>query len=199
MRGILPSISSSTCAAVVGLGRPERFALGAAMGVCAAQISARATGCEGMRTATVSSPAVTSRGTRGDLGKISVMGPGQKARMSARAQAQGSSAIRPARPLSPAMCAISGLSAGRPLAAKMRADASAFSASAPRPYTVSVGKATNSPARSSAAARRMLASSAWQSSVCTIYASLSIRAVCSASVSAEMISSKSPSRISWMR
>jgi hypothetical protein len=45
-------------------------------------------------------------------------------------------------------CTISGWSAGRPLAAKILATASALLASAPRPYTVSVGKATRSPARS---------------------------------------------------
>ena len=67
--GTRPSMSSKTSGAVVGLGRPERLALGAAMGTPAASISARATGCEGMRTATVASPAVTRRGTLLALGE----------------------------------------------------------------------------------------------------------------------------------
>ena len=72
-----PRMSSYTWAAVVGLGRPERLALGAAMGLRAASISALAAGWAGKRTATVSRPAVTASGTASDLGKISVIGPGQ--------------------------------------------------------------------------------------------------------------------------
>ncbi len=47
---------------------------------------------------------------------------------------------------------MSGWLAGRPLTAKIRRTASGFSASAPNPYTVSVGKAT-SPPRSSTSTR----------------------------------------------
>ena len=52
-------------------------------------------------------------------------------------------------------CTITGWLAGRPLTAKMRRTAAGLRASAPSPYTVSVGKATNAPARSAprAAAR----------------------------------------------
>ncbi len=46
------------------------------------------------------------------------------------------------------MCTINGLSDGRPLAAKMRSTASVLPASAPSPYTVSVGKATVPPCAS---------------------------------------------------
>ena len=80
-----PSMSSNTCAAAVGLGRPERFALGAATGTPASSMSLRATGCSGSRMATVSSPAVTFAGTRADFGKIIVSGPGQKASIIRRA------------------------------------------------------------------------------------------------------------------
>ena len=59
-----PFRSSSTCDARVGLGRENRLALGAAMGSRAAARSACATGWAGILIATVSSPAVTSRGHR---------------------------------------------------------------------------------------------------------------------------------------
>src|SRR5258706_16215306 len=42
---------------------------------------------------------------------------------------------------------MSGLDAGRPFAAKIRATAAAWSALAPNPYTVSVGNATSLPAQ----------------------------------------------------
>ena len=131
--GMRPFMSSHTCFAVVGLGRPERLALGAATGRAAASISARASGWAGKRTATVESPAVTSGGTRSDLGKISVIGPGHHASISAFAMGEGAPATRGASCCNALMCTISGLSPGRPLASKMRFTASAFSASAPRP------------------------------------------------------------------
>ena len=53
--------------AAAGLGRPDTLAEGAD-GTPAARISASATGCEGMRRPTVSSPADTMSGTAGDLG-----------------------------------------------------------------------------------------------------------------------------------
>ena len=129
--GMRPSMSSSTCRAVVGLGLPERLALGAAMGRLQVLSSAAATGWEGMRTATVSSPAVTASGTAGLRGMISVSGPGQKASISGRA-ASGTW-HRPLSWLLSQMCTISGLSAGRPLAAKMPGTAWALRALAPRP------------------------------------------------------------------
>ena len=130
---ISPDRSSATCSAVVGEGRPERLALGAAMGRRAASISARAAGCTGKRTATVSSPAVTAMGTASDFGKISVMGPGHQASISARAAGDGSTAISGASWSIWLMCTINGLSPGRPFASKMRFTASASSALAPRP------------------------------------------------------------------
>ncbi len=55
---IRPSISCHTCRAVVGLGRPDLFALGAATGTPANAITPFATGSLGIRIATVSSPPV---------------------------------------------------------------------------------------------------------------------------------------------
>ena len=85
IKSTLPSMSCRTCSAVVGLGLPLRFALGAAMGTPAAFISARAVLFSGMRTATVSSPAVTSSGTMELLLNIMVSGPGQNVSASIRA------------------------------------------------------------------------------------------------------------------
>ena len=83
--GMRPAISSHTSWAQVGLGRPEAFALGAATGTPERRISACATGCPGQRTATVSRPAVTVRGTASAAGSTQVSGPGQKASMARRA------------------------------------------------------------------------------------------------------------------
>ena len=147
-----PSRSASTWAAVVGLGEPERLADGAARDRPDSRMTARATGWDGIRTATVGRPALTSSGMRGPFGKIMVSGPGQYARASFTAVSGISAASRGSVSQS-AICTIRGLSIGRPLASKIRATAGPFSASAASPYTVSVGIATSSPARSSSAAR----------------------------------------------
>ncbi|EFR83444.1 conserved hypothetical protein, partial [Listeria monocytogenes FSL F2-208] len=69
--------------AVVGLGFPERFALGAATGTFAAFINARLTGCSGMRTPTVDKPAETFAAKLSFFkGRITVSGPGQNFSMS---------------------------------------------------------------------------------------------------------------------
>ena len=139
--------SASTCAAVVGLTWPERLALGAAIGRSADRRRAWATGCPGTRSAMVSSPAVvrSATGHSGALASTSVRAPGQNASASRRP----TSVRRASRDAAsmPATCTISGLKCGRPLAAKIAATARPLVASAPRPYTVSVGKATSSPAR----------------------------------------------------
>ena len=57
---IRPSISSITCSAFVGLGLPDVFALGAAIGSLDSSISLLAILLLGIRTATVSSPPVVS-------------------------------------------------------------------------------------------------------------------------------------------
>ena len=78
-----PSMSSSICRAQVGLGRPDRFPLGAATGTPAARITARARGWPGHRTPTVSRPQVTALGTFSRRWRTMVRGPGHTA--SARA------------------------------------------------------------------------------------------------------------------
>ena len=113
---IFPPRSSATWRAEVGLGRPEVFAEGAAIGSPAARIRALAFGSSGSRIATVSSPPLVSRGTASLFGKIMVSGPGQKAAASRRALSgmfRTSGSISSTR----AMWTISGLSLGRPFAA----------------------------------------------------------------------------------
>ena len=80
---ILPIISSITYFALVGLGKPDVFALGAAIGHPLAFISACAVSFIGIRTATVSSPPETVLPTLSLFGKIIVSGPGKNASISA--------------------------------------------------------------------------------------------------------------------
>ena len=82
MPSMRPSMSSMTSWARVQLGRPERLALGAAIGTPASRMMAVATGWSGQRMATVSSPAVVASGTMGLRRRIIVRGPGQKRRAS---------------------------------------------------------------------------------------------------------------------
>ena len=76
---IRPSSWAATSAAVTGEGPPERLALVVASGAPAARISARVRSWFGMRTATVSPPAVTASETTAALVTTRVRGPGQKA------------------------------------------------------------------------------------------------------------------------
>ena len=85
--GIFPDRSSSTWRSVVVLGRPERFADGAAMGKSTAARSMRVSGVCGQRTAMVSSPALVCAGMAGLFLRIMVTGPGQKRAASRRALA----------------------------------------------------------------------------------------------------------------
>mmetsp|Transcript_19577 Transcript_19577/g.77994 ORF Transcript_19577/g.77994 Transcript_19577/m.77994 type:complete len:214 (+) Transcript_19577:2431-3072(+) len=154
---ILPPRSVMTCDARVGEGLPEELADGAAMGRPVAARREHATGCFGTRTATVSKPAVTSEeifdvGCSVDKGRTRLRGPGQN--FSASKSAGADIAANPAssRASRLAMCTISGLSAGLPFALNTIATASVLVASAPRPYTVSVGNATTSPRLSDDAA-----------------------------------------------
>ena len=110
-----PFMSRSTEAAVVGLGRPEMLADGAAIGTPAARIIARATGCSGMRMPTVSRPPVMRSGTMALRRRMSVMGPGIKAASSFSAIGVTSAAIISTIARSET-CRISGLSDGRPFA-----------------------------------------------------------------------------------
>ena len=110
-----PVRSSCTWWKVVGLGRPDRLAEGAARGTSAASMTARAVGWEGQRTATVSRPPLVSRGMRSDLGRMMVSGPGQKAAANFLALS-GTSCTRGGRWAGLLMWTIRGLSEGRPLA-----------------------------------------------------------------------------------
>ena len=73
---ILPSMSSATSSNIVGLGLPERLALGAAIGTPAASIISAASHLAGHLTATVSKPPVVTSGTLGFLRSTKVIGPG---------------------------------------------------------------------------------------------------------------------------
>src|SRR5665213_252739 len=74
-----------TCSAVVGLTCPKGLALGAAMGRPDSRISSNAMGWLGTRIATLGKEEVTMSGTRGDLGRTIVRGPGQNLSMSFKA------------------------------------------------------------------------------------------------------------------
>ena len=84
-----PRRSASTWAALVGETWPERLAEGATTGPSKAASKARATGCAGTRTATLSSPASARSATpqSGRFGSTSVSGPGQNAAASFSAAA----------------------------------------------------------------------------------------------------------------
>ena len=117
IQSTLPSRSATTWAAVVGLTAPDLLAEGAARGTPAAPMSARAVGCEGERSATVSRPARARRlmEQAEAAGRTRVRGPGQNAWASLSA-----SGPRIACSLAVSMsrtCEMSGLIAGRALAA----------------------------------------------------------------------------------
>ena len=103
--------SSLTCWAVVGEMRPKRLADGAAMpfppAAAKASSSARATGCDGLRTPTRSCPPVTASDTRAARGRISVSGPGQNASAS-RCASAGISRAQCASCESSARCTMTG-------------------------------------------------------------------------------------------
>ena len=114
--GIFPWRSSMTCSAFVGLGRPDVFALGAAIGTPDLLISSNATGWSGIRIATVSSPPVTQSGTWSAFCKITVIGPGQKCSI-ARLALSGISLTRDSTICISHTWRINGLSEGLPFAA----------------------------------------------------------------------------------
>ena len=113
----LPSRSSATWDASVGLGLPDVLALGAAIRHPLPSISRSATGCFGIRIATVSIPPVVSYGTLSFFHTIMVSGPGQNASASffCLRQVPPSRWIPDLQTLQ--ICTISGLSEGRPFAA----------------------------------------------------------------------------------
>lgn len=132
IHGMRPFISSTTAFQVVGLGRPDRFAEGAATGTPHAFRKACATGWAGHRTPTVSRPADTSSGIAACRGTITVNGPGQNRSINRRAMT-GTRRATPSSMEGSAMCTINGLSAGRPLARKIARTAWPSNALAPKP------------------------------------------------------------------
>ena len=124
---------SMTCSARVGLSRPERLAEGAASAPPKAAITSRA-GPRGARSAIVGSPASGKRMHR----RVRRQRHDQRERPRPEFLRQPLRAIVETRRSARAMARsvtwqISGLKRGRPLAAKMRATASPFAASAARP------------------------------------------------------------------
>ncbi len=71
------SIAREAIRKVVGLGSPDTFAEGAAIGRPVSSSSRLATGWEGMRMPTVSWPAVTVSGMAADFFTTRVRGPGE--------------------------------------------------------------------------------------------------------------------------
>jgi hypothetical protein len=143
--------------AVMAAGCPVRLALDTASGPVSVRIS-RTTRLEGMRTATV--PFVSPRSQFSDdrAGRMTVRPPGQKASTSERTSSGTASA-------SASSVGIPGMSTGggdwrpRPFAARSRATALGWKASAATPYTVSVGTTTSSPLPIADRASRMPVSS----------------------------------------
>ena len=110
-----PSRSAATSFALVGLGLPDRLALGAAIGQPDRLIRSRAGLESGIRTATVSSPPVVRSGTSGFFLTTMVSGPGQKFSMMAT-MSELSIGVSWPMSLALAICTIIGLSLGLPLA-----------------------------------------------------------------------------------
>jgi len=108
-------MSSTTCSPRVGLGFPDRLALGAAILTPAAFIRLHAILLFGNLTATVSSPPVVPFGTLSLLLNIKVIGPGQKASINFFATS-GTSVTKSSNIDTSAIWAISGLSEGLPFA-----------------------------------------------------------------------------------
>ena len=129
-----------------GLGRPERLALGAATGQSAARSSARPPddpACARPPYPGLPSPAAKGRRANRQY-QCQRAGPEGIDQRRATVCTSVTSVSRSSRR---AICTISGLSEGRPLATNTASTAAVFRASAPSPYTVSVGKATVSPLR----------------------------------------------------
>ena len=102
--------------AAVGLGRPEVFADGAAIGTPAARMRRRATSWSGQRTPTVGSPPVTISGMCAAFGRMTVRGPGANT-VRRCAAVGGTSAATSCAIARAAIWRMSGLSEGRPFAA----------------------------------------------------------------------------------
>ena len=115
----------------VAAGRPDRFALETAIGPVRLS-SSRATGCSGIRSATVPLVSPRSQVSDGCARQTMVRAPGQKASVSSRT-AKGT------EDASPSMVRVSGTRTGggmsrpRPFASSSRFTAAGLNASAPMP------------------------------------------------------------------
>src|SRR5215472_8367935 len=141
---------SLACSAVVAATAPVRFALLTAIGPVSLSRSS-ATASSGIRIATV--PLVSPRSQLSDLvaRQTIVSPPGQNSPMSFWPSCPMSSTRAFAARTEPTSTG-GGISRPRPLAASSRRTASGLKASAPTPYTVSVGSTTSSPARTAVVA-----------------------------------------------
>ena len=83
--GAAPAIIGTLLTSLIALILATPLALGAAIGMPDISINARATRCDGTRTATFGRPAVTRSGTSGFFLRISVNGPAQNDSASLRA------------------------------------------------------------------------------------------------------------------
>jgi hypothetical protein len=136
------------------------LALGAAIKQSHSVMSCRATPSFGIRTPTKFLPAVISLGTRSEARKTKVKGPGQHSvamiRMASISRGVNFIIFNICAILE--KCIITGFVIGRPFQANICLTAVGFRASAPNPYTVSVGNATNPPDRISRLHRRRILS-----------------------------------------
>jgi len=145
-----------TCSAFVGDTCPNLLALGAATGTPAFSMRFYAIGWFGNRIPTKPVWAVTKSGITSKFAfTTKVIGPGQYFSPSVLKSCTtfGSDWSISSRPcFIEATCTIRGSVNGLPFDVKMLVHASASSAFAPRPYTVSVGKLTRAPSRNRLAA-----------------------------------------------
>ena len=153
--------SDLTCSAFVGLTRPKRLALGAAIGLPSASTTRRKKSCAGTRTTTEDRPPVTRGSRESDRGTRSDSGPGQTSSASLRARGETFSPTL-SRIAEDAPCVMSGWSNGRPFTSKTLRSPVGDVTEAPRPYTVSVGNATTPPLPRISVDARMASSSRWE-------------------------------------
>ncbi len=153
---IRPSKSASTCAAVVGLVCPKRSRSAPPPAPPPAESTPAPPDAAASAPPPTRRPAVTASGHRSRARQQQRQRP-RPERLHQRGYPSANLVIPHTSHLRhisrPSTCTISGSHPGRSFAANIFATASASSAFAPSPYTVSVGNATVPPARSNSAAR----------------------------------------------
>ena len=141
---------ASAASASVAAGSPLLFALLTAKGPVR-ESSSIATSWSGIRTATVPRVSPRSHWSDGCCRHTRVSGPGHSASISARAY-DGTPTASASSVVAAETSTGGGMSRPRPLAASRRFTASGENASAPTPYTVSVGSTTSWPRWTASAA-----------------------------------------------